>query len=190
MYDGDTLYTHNAFRAPGAASVEELDNALKKVHYFRDRYDPMRRNIIAHPDYVDEHNIDELRNMTFVFLAIEAGPGKRFIIEKLEEFGIPFIDTGMGVSQIGDTLHGIVRVTASDDGYRRHVWDGKRISFADAANDEYDRNIQIADLNMLNAALAVIKWKKMYGFYADTEHEYSISYTIDGNHLLNEDQAE
>jgi hypothetical protein len=190
LYDGDTFYTHNAFRAPGAASVEELDDGLKKVHYFRDRYDPMRRNIIAHPHDVDEGNIDELRNMVFVFLAIEAGPGKRFIIEKLEEFGVPFIDTGMGVSQLGDTLRGIVRVTASDDGHRRHVWDGRRISFADPAADEYDRNIQIADLNMLNAALAVIKWKKMYGFYADDEREYSISYTIDGNHLLNEDQAE
>jgi len=42
---------------------------------------------------------------------------------------------------------------------------------------------------MLNAALAVIKWKKLFGFYFDFEQELSSTYTIDGNHLLNEDQA-
>ncbi len=31
LYDRDTLYTHNAFRAPGAASIEELDAAPKKM---------------------------------------------------------------------------------------------------------------------------------------------------------------
>jgi hypothetical protein len=190
LYDGDTFYTHNAFRAPGAASVEDLDRALKKVDYFRNRYDPMRRNIIAHRYYVDERNVDELQSMAFVFLAMEGGRSKQVIIEKLEEFNVPFVDTGMGISQAGDTLHGIVRVTASQDGHRRHVWDHKRISFADAADDDYDQNIQIADLNMLNAALAVVKWKKMCGFYADIEREHSILYTIDGNHLLNEDQPE
>jgi hypothetical protein len=190
LYDRDIFYTHNAFRAPGAASVGELDSSPKKVDYFRSRYDPMRRNIIAHPAHVGEDNFSELKDMSFVFLAIDAGPGKRFIIEKLEEFGVPFIDTGMGVLEKQGTLRGIVRVTASADGYRRHVWDGKRISFADQEDDDYDRNIQTAELNMFNAALAVIKWKKICGFYADLEHEYSITYTIDGNHVLNEDHAE
>ena len=43
---------------------------------------------------------------------------------------------------------------------------------------------------MLNAALAVIKWKKIFSFYIDFEHEHSSTYTIDGNHLLNEDLAD
>jgi hypothetical protein len=43
-----------------------------------------------------------------------------------------------------------------------------RVSFEDGADgNEYNRNIQIADLNALNAALAVIKWKKLFGFYRD-----------------------
>lgn len=63
-----------------------------------------------------------------------------------------------------------------------------RIPFTEpAANNEYTTNIQIADLNALNAALAVIKWKKHFGFYSDLEHEHFSAYTIDGNHLLNED---
>lgn len=56
-------------------------------------------------------------------------------------------------------------------------------------NDEYAQNIQIADLNALNAALAVIKWKKLCGFYQDFEHEHHSTYTSDGNAMTNEDQA-
>lgn len=48
LYDPDTLYTHNVFRAPGAASPEELSAAPKKVEYFRDKYDAMHRHIVTH----------------------------------------------------------------------------------------------------------------------------------------------
>jgi len=188
LYDRDTLYTHNAFRAPGAASLEELNAAPKKVEYFQRKYDPLRRNIFAHPVHVDETNIEELRDMAFVFLAMDTGASKKYIIKKLEEFGVPFIDTGMGVGQTNNSLGGIVRTTTSVPGHRQHMWE--RLSFADEADDEYEQNIQTADLNALNAVMAVIKWKKLFGFYTDLEQEYSSTYTIDGNHLLNEDQKE
>ena len=34
---------------------------------------------------------------------------------------------------------------------------------------DYERNIQIADLNALTASMAVIRWKKFSGFYQDLE---------------------
>jgi hypothetical protein len=55
------------------------------------------------------------------------------------------------------------------------------------AKDEYDKNIQIADLNALNACLAVIKWKKLRGFYLDDEHEQLTTYTIAFNQLTSGD---
>jgi hypothetical protein len=55
--------------------------------------------------------------------------------------------------------------------------------------NEYNRNIQIADLNALNAALAVIKWKKLAGFYRDDRHEHHATYTVAANMLLSEDEA-
>jgi ThiF family len=113
LYDRDILYAHNAFRAPGAASVEELDAAPTKVEYYQRMYEVMRRGIVPHPVHVDESNIDELRAMTFVFLAMDSGPAKKFIVTKLEEFGIPFIDAGMGVYRIGESLGGILRVATS-----------------------------------------------------------------------------
>jgi hypothetical protein len=189
LYDGDTMLTHNAFRAPGAATLDELRAAPRKVDYYQTKYDAIHRHIIRHAAPVTAANIDELRDADFVFISIDGGRDKKFIIEKLQNFGIPFVDVGMGLYQVGDSLGGLVRTTASTPGHTDHIWDNDRISFADGADDEYDQNIQIAELNMLNAALAVIKWKKLFGFYTDFEHEFSSTYTIDGNHLLNEDQS-
>jgi hypothetical protein len=188
LYDHDTMLTHNAFRTPGAASLDELKAAPKKVTYLQEKYDPMHRHIVAHDVDVDASNIEELRDATFVFVSIDGGKAKKYILEKLKEFGVPFVDVGVGVYQVGDSLGGLVRTTAGTPGRTDQIWSKGRISFADDEDDEYDQNIQIADLNMLNAALAVIRWKKTVGFYSDFEHEHSSTYTIDGNHLLNEDQ--
>ncbi len=102
---------------------------------------------------------------------------------------MPFIDVGIGVYTAGESLGGLVRVTTSTPAQRGHVWNAKRIPFSDIADDnEYSRNIQIADLNALNAALAVIKWKKLLGFYVDQEQEHYTTYVIGGNELDNEDK--
>ena len=47
LYDGDVFLQHNAFRSPGAASVADLRAKLNKVDYYKDRYSPMRRHIVA-----------------------------------------------------------------------------------------------------------------------------------------------
>jgi hypothetical protein len=190
VYDWDIMLTHNAFRAPGAASLADLAAAPRKVDYFQSKYDAMHRGIVPHPVHIDAANINELGDADFVFIAIDAGPQKRFIIEKLQEFGIPFVDTGMGIYQTGDSLGGVVRTTASAPGNIQHIWDAARISFGEEEEDEYEQNIQVAELNMLNASHAVIKFKKLFGFYTDFELEFSSTYTLDGNHLLNEDQAQ
>lgn len=189
LFDGDHYLQHNAFRSPGAATLAELKAAPKKVHYFRDRYAPMRRNIVAHDFHIDAANADSLDEMAFVFLCVDRGDAKRPIIEKLEALGIPFVDVGMGIDLVDDKLQGIVRTTTSTDRMRAHVRDKKRIGLsAGAADDLYAKNIQIAELNALNAALAVIKWKKLFGFYLDLDGEHHCTYTLDGNMLLNEDK--
>jgi hypothetical protein len=44
----------------------------------------------------------------------------------------------------------------------------------------------MVELNSLSAALAVIRWKKLRGFYADTESETTSIYTVDGNAIIND----
>ncbi|GGZ73376.1 MULTISPECIES: ThiF family adenylyltransferase [Streptomyces] len=188
LYDGDKFLQHNAFRSPGAASREDLEEAPNKALHFAAVYDRMRRGVIAHPVYVDETNVETLRTADFVFLSVDDNTARRRIVEELERQQVAFIDVGMGVYESNGQLSGLVRVTTSTSARRRHVHDRQRIPLADgAAPNGYQRNIQIADLNALNAALAVIKWKKLCGFYLDLEEELHSLYQIDGNVLTNED---
>jgi hypothetical protein len=93
--------------------------------------------------------------MNFVFLCLEGGAAKKLIIERLGGGGIPFVDVGMGVYLSEGSLGGILRVTTSTQKQRDHIQ--TRISFSDdGGHNEYSHNIQIADLNALNATLAVI----------------------------------
>ena len=188
LFDGDALLQHNAFRCPGAPSVDELVTAPKKVTYFAERYSKMRRGIVAHEQNIDETNVDQMRQMNFVFLCMDRGITKQLIVTRLQSFGVPFVDVGMGVELVDSSLRGVLRVTTSSDKRRDHV--RTRISFGEQDGaDDYDRNIQIAELNALNAALAVIKWKKLYGFYLDLENEHHSTYSIDVNMLTSDEHA-
>lgn len=187
-FDGDRFYTHNAFRGPGAPTHDQLERGPYKVHHFAEIYSRMHRGIVPHPCFIDESNVDELRDLDFMFVAIDDGEAKRTIVDWLHHHGVPFIDVGIGVEEIDQRLVGIVRTTMGTSHKHDHV--PARISFADPGGaDDYRSNIQIAELNALNAALAVIRWKKHRGFYADLEGEHHSSYAIDGNHLVNEDRA-
>ncbi len=187
LYDGDEYLQHNAFRSPGAPSLDELREKPTKVEYLKNLYSNMHRHIVAHPEFVDEDNVGELDGMAFVFVCLDKGEPRKLIITNLQDAGVPFIDVGMGVELVDDHLLGVLRVTASTPEMCEHVASKVPCSTLDE-DDEYSSNIQIADLNALNAALAVIKWKKLCGFYVDLESEHFSTYTIDGNKLINEDQ--
>ena len=186
LFDGDKLGQHNAFRSPGGPSIELLATAPMKAAYYKDLYSAMRHNIFDH-GYVDDETVDLLKAMDFVFIAVDKGRSRRFVSEKLEKFGVPFIDVGMGVLEVDGALVGQVRVTLSTDESRDRVRSTLPLEDNNGVN-EYAQNIQIADLNALNATLAVIKWKKCLGFYADIENEHSSLYQIDGNFLVNSKQ--
>ena len=187
IFDGDKLSTHNAFRSPGAPSIEELREQPLKTAYFADRYSKIHRGIVRHDSFVDASNVGLLSEMKFVFLCLDHAASKQLIVEKLEELGIPFVDVGMGLYLTNGSLGGILRVTTSTTEQRQHVRTKGRISFRNQDDNEYNTNIQIADLNALNAALAVVKWKKLFGFYADQEKEFFSTYTIDCNMLTSDD---
>jgi len=187
LFDGDEFLQHNAFRAPGAPTIEELREAPKKVDYLKGIYSRMHRGIVAHAVMLNADNLHLLDGITFAFLSMDAGEEKRLVVEKLEALGVAFVDVGMGLELDEGSLGGILRVTTSTPEKRDHVHQG-RISFAGGGEkDIYASNIQVADLNALNAVLAVIKWKKLRGFYRDLEREHHCTYTTDGNMLLNGD---
>jgi ThiF family len=182
LFDGDEFELHNAFRAPGAPAKAELTNP-KKVDWFAAIYDRMREGIVRHAYHVRTQELAELRDMSFVFLAVDDPKAKKVMIDFLLAEKIPFIDVGMDVSLDRDVaLRGQVRVTVATPAVHVHV--DQVISFADGPENNIYRNIQVADLNMLNAALAVIRWKKWLGFYADDANEYHSLYSIQTGSLI------
>ncbi|GMA41859.1 ThiF family adenylyltransferase [Mobilicoccus caccae] len=184
LYDGDTFSTHNAFRAPGAASVVDLNARMAKVDFYAAMYASMRRNIHPHAAYITAANVSEVTDADFVFLAMDSGPDKWTIVNSLIAAGVPFIDTGIGVSD-DSGIAGQIRVTTGLPGATDHVTQGGLISVVAGDAAEYDTNLQVAELNMAAAVMAVIRFKKWLKFYADTEGELHSTYRIDTNETLN-----
>ena len=185
IYDGDVFSQHNAFRSPGAAGKEDLDTVPSKVDYYFNQYSKIHQKITAHHNYVSKDNMKELSTMSFVFICIDNDVSRKLIIQFLLKSNIPFIDVGLGVNAVNDTLIGTVRVTTGTHEKNNHLVD--RIPFVDEGNNDYNTNIQIAELNCLNAVLAVIKWKKMCGFYQDLREEHHSTYSINVNQLTSDE---
>jgi hypothetical protein len=176
LYDGDDFALHNAFRAPGAPREDELTE-LKKVDWFGTIYERMHTGIVPHPCYVRAEQLPEFAGFDFVFVAIDNPEARKVILDGLIAMKVPFIDVGIDVAIEKDGgLRGICRFTVGMPDGHGHI--EEVVSFAPAAADDVYRNIQVADLNMLNASMAVIKWKKLRGFYADDMREHHSLYTI------------
>jgi hypothetical protein len=106
LFDGDQFASHNAFRAPGAASLDQLEARPTKVQYLHDMYSKMRKGIVVHEYAIEESNASELTGMDFVFLCIDEGAAKRIVVEQLEALDLPFVDVGMGVDLTDGALGG------------------------------------------------------------------------------------
>lgn len=190
LYDDDCFLQHNSFRAPGAVAAEELEGGPTKSVFHCERYSRMRHGIVAHPIKIVEENVKELEGYDTVFLCIDGHAIKKEILRVCEDAESVCIDTGMGIYREGDRLGGILRTTTSEPGNRDHVAEKNRIDMAGGDAGEYERNIQLAELNALNAALAVIKWKKIRGVFQDLVHEGDSGYVLDGNKIINRDYVQ
>lgn len=181
LFDGDRFSQHNAFRAPGPTTIEELERKPTKAQLYCERYAKMRSGVVAH-ESVDANNVKVLGDFDFVFVAVDNNETRGWLLPALEEMEVPFIDVGMGIEKADDKLLGVVRTS-----FRETLNSSAARRDAGGLGDvgEYERNVQIVELNALNAALAVIRWKKHRGFYLDLGREGRSTYTIDGNHMSN-----
>lgn len=183
-YDGDFFRGHNAFRAPGAASFEHVAAGMKKVDYYNAMYSVMRRGIVPHPVDVTAENVDELVDANFVFLAMDTGPDKKVIVETLTANGVPFIDTGVGLSKDpAGGISGHLRITTSTSGRSDHIAEDGLISYFVDEDAEYDTNLQVHELNAITANLAIVRYKKLLGFYVDAESERHTVFVLDSGDL-------
>ncbi len=184
LYDDDILATHNAFRAPGAASVEELNTCPKKVEYLKSIYSKMHRGISTHVAKIGTENVSELYNMDFVFICIDSPSSRNMISTALAEHNVPFIDSGMGLEIFNKELIGQIRVTTGLSSNYDHLKEA--YGYVDTAEDDvYSTNIQISELNALAAILSIIQWKRLNGIYhSNASTDLNFIYSVSDNRII------
>jgi ThiF family len=167
-FDVDDFHVHNAFRSPGHLALEELGR--KKADVYATRYENFRHGLRLTAKAIDETSLAELDGVTFAFVCVDKGSSRSRIFDLLIAKAIPFIDAGMGLQRAADgSLKGMMRLTY----YPAH--DAARIramnlaEMVDPPDGIYRTNIQIAELNAMNASLAMIRYKQLRGFYSAQE---------------------
>lgn len=186
LFDGDTLHQHNAFRYPGAVPFTTLEQALKKVEYLHQTYSQLHRGIVKHPYMISPENVGLLNNFDYVFLSVDRANIRALVVNHLLGSSTSIIDVGMGVHVVNDTqkIWGACRVTALTQAHHAHS--ARTLPLSDNGDvDLYRTNIQIADLNALNAIFAIGMWKRLCGFYADNIDALHSTYITNLNELGN-----
>jgi hypothetical protein len=175
-YDGDDYHIHTVYRSPGR--VEETEFGQKKAGVYQKRYDNFRKGLLIETKYIDRSSAKDFDGVTFAFVCVDKGSARAEIFELLLAKRIPFIDVGMGLHRRDERLAGMMRATyySSEDGQR--VRDKGIAELHDAPDDMYRTGIQIAELNALNAALAVIRYKQMRGFYFEQLPYYHLLFDV------------
>lgn len=164
-FDADRFHVHNAFRSPGRVDPSEFDKTKAEVYHAR--YENFRHRLVAKATYIDETSDDELSGVTFAFVCVDKGAARTEIFQALMERKIPFIDVGMGLKRKDHGLGGMVRVTYFPADHGKEVMNKAHAPLRDDPEDLYRAKVQIGELNALNAALAVTRYKQFRGFYKD-----------------------
>lgn len=190
LFDGDEFLQHNAFRAPGAPSADTLQEKLPKAVHFERIYDAMRTGIISHSYFLTDHNVMDLAGFDFVFICVDKGAVRKLVSSFLQEQCIPFIDVGMELFMVPEdsSVFGTCRATLSTSEKSEH-FDSRAPLGADNGNDLYRSNIQVADMNALNASIAVIKWKQYCGFYQDIYKVHHTTYSVNAHSLTRDEMT-
>ncbi|MCE0490332.1 ThiF family adenylyltransferase [Pantoea sp. Mb-10] len=185
LYDKDHFQQHNAFRAPGAASIDDLNNSISKCDYYHGIYKKLRGGVFPHNEMISEQNVDEILEFDFVFICVDSSQSRKFISTSLMTKNVPFIDVGMGLSFTDDkgSIFGTCRTTLFTE--RTGVAPLKTLPTESHVEDIYKSNIQLVELNCLNAAFAVIQWKKEFGFYCDDMGSFEMTYSLGINKIAN-----
>ncbi len=176
-FDRDVYHVHNAFRSAGKLDESEL--GLLKADVYQSRYENFREGIVLEPINIDEETAHKLDGVSFAFVCVDKGSARSEIFDILIEKGIPYIDVGMGLKrEKEDSLKGMLRTTYFPSDKAKELRKKNLAEEADNPNDIYKSNIQISELNALNACLAIMKYKQLRNFYHDTQKGCHILFNI------------
>lgn len=189
IFDDDKLEQHNIMRAPGAPNDSQLDNigasTVYKVDYYKNMYRAMGKGIIPYQHRADADQIRRLvekEKIHFAFIAVDQlteheHPRQDELYTTLEDLGVNYIDVGMNVARECDKIHASLNVFVGTES-NRGLWKDSipNSKLVGEVGNLYE-NSQICELNALNAALAIVEWRKATGQYqVDGEKKYQLKY--------------
>ncbi|MCL5884433.1 MAG: ThiF family adenylyltransferase [Deltaproteobacteria bacterium] len=175
-FDLDAFYVHNAFRSPGRLERTELGKT--KAEVYGARYENFRTGLSVTAKFLDDSCTEDLDGVTFAFVCVDKGSSRAGIFDLLISRGIPFIDVGMGLNRKRGPINGQLRATYYSPEHGQNVRDKGVAPLADNPDDLYKTNIQISELNALNACFAVIKFKQLRGFYFEEIPYYNLLFEV------------
>lgn len=185
-FDLDPFHVHNAFRSPGRLEPTELGKP--KAEVYLSRYENFRTGLSVARKFIDASCSDELNGVTFAFVCVDKGSSRAGIFDLLISKGIPFIDVGMGLNRKKGPLNGMLRTTYYPAEHGQKVRDKGLAELADSPNDLYRTNIQIGELNALNACLAVIRFKQLREFYVEELPFYHLLFEVGDLKIVGESE--
>lgn len=183
-FDLDWFHVHNAYRSPGKLESDELGK--RKAEIYQKRYEHFRSGINIQPRFITADAEDSLEGITFAFVCVDKGSSRAGIFELLTKMGIPFIDVGMGLNRSKGAISGTIRTTYYSTESAQEMLRQQLAPMHDDPDDIYKTNIQISELNALNACLAIIRYKQIKGFYFDDNNFYNMLLSIQDLHLVGE----
>jgi len=187
-YDHDKYHVHNAYRSPGRLDESEFD--MSKADIYQARYDNFRTGLSLETKFIDSSNTDELDGVTFVFVCVDDGAARAEILNLLLKKNISFIDVGMGLKRKGGALSGMMRTTYFPAKHAQKVRDKKWINESEDPENLYKTNIQIGELNALNACFAVIRFKQLRGFFREEDTCFNTLFNIGSLSTMRETRLE
>mgnify|MGYP000857564557 CR=1 FL=1 len=176
-FDLDAYHVHNAYRSPGRL-LNEGELGKTKAEVYLGRYTNFRSGLRVESKFVDAASAADLDGVTFAFISVDKGSSRSGIFDLLLSKRIPFIDVGMGLNRKRGPLSGMLRVTYCSAEKGAEVRAKQLAEMADAPDDEYRTNIQTAELNAMNAALAVLRYKQVRGFYVEDSAFYNALFNV------------
>lgn len=162
-FDLDVFHVHNAFRSPGRLEENELGKS--KADVYRGRYDSFRNGLKIERKFTESTSGAAFEGVTFAFVCVDKGSSRANIFDLLISKRIPFIDVGMGLNRKRGPVNGMLRTTYYAAETAQKVREKGLAEMSDQPDDIYRTNIQISEINALNACLAVIRFKQLRGFY-------------------------
>ena len=166
-FDFDDFHIHTAYRSPGR--LQQIELGTKKAAVYQSRYENFREGLSLESRYIDAQSNENLRGVTFAFVCVDKGRSRAEIFDLLIANRIPFIDVGMGLNRNRGPINGMLRATYYPVEDAQRLRDMELAELVDHPDDVYRVQIQISELNALNAALAVIRFKQIRGFYFEEE---------------------